>query len=209
MEEKERFEYIHNDEIGDGILDIKTKNEIYDIEQMSNLLNQQDKEIKHITKLYYELNNKYCKELDKLINMQEENGYIIFSDGYDENGNEVHKQEFVKYKDKFNELVEENKKLKQSQKQLAISELEKVKTKFNSKRPIDELASEVGIELGYTSTQINNFVENKIKELKGEKPTIKCSLCGKEMVKLADGVNYCCNYCHTQTLLNVLDIGEE
>lgn len=62
----------------------------------------------------------------------------------------------------------ENMQLKQAQKQLAISELEKVKTKFNSKRPIDELASEVGIELGYTSTQINNFVENKIKELESK-----------------------------------------
>lgn len=48
MEEKERFEYIHNDEIGDGILDIKTNNEIYDIEQMSDLLNQQDKHIKEL-----------------------------------------------------------------------------------------------------------------------------------------------------------------
>lgn len=77
----------------------------------------------------------------------------------------------IKHADKLNEennrLNKELKKCKQSQKQLAISELEKVKTKFNGKRPIDELASEIEIELGYTATQINNFVENQIEKLKG------------------------------------------
>ena len=121
---------------------------------VTNLLNQQDKEIKHITKLYYELNNKYCKELDKLINMQEENGYIIFSDGYDENGNEVHKQEFVKYKDKFNELVEENKKLKQSQKQIIISILEDIMTHCR-----------YGISDYWSLHCVCTIIENKIKEL--------------------------------------------
>ena len=67
----------------------------------------------------------------------------------------------------LNQQDEEIKQLKQSQKELAISELEKVKTKFNGERPIDELASEVGIELGYTTMQINNFVNNQIKSLKG------------------------------------------
>lgn len=46
--------------------------------ELIDLLNQQDKRI---------------KELEK------ENGFIVFEDGYDENGNEVHKQKFVKYKD--------------------------------------------------------------------------------------------------------------
>lgn len=46
--------------------------------ELIDLLNQQDKRI---------------KELEK------ENGFIVFADGYDENGNEVHKQKFVKYKD--------------------------------------------------------------------------------------------------------------
>lgn len=64
-------------------------------------------------KTYYDTNNcenpdmkKSFKELEDAI------GYIVFSDGYDENGNAVHKQEFVTYKDKCAELIEENKKLK-------------------------------------------------------------------------------------------------
>lgn len=79
MEEKERFEYIHNDEIGDGILDIKTNNEIYDIEQMSTLLNQQDKHIKELEEMnkkldecgfrnfdtYMRCSKKYTKLLDE------------------------------------------------------------------------------------------------------------------------------------------------
>lgn len=66
----------------------------------------------------------------------------------------------------FEKLRHKNQQLKQSQKQLAIEELEKVKTKFNGKRPIDKLASEVGLELSYTATQINNFIENQIQNLK-------------------------------------------
>ena len=62
--------------------------------------------------------NDYHKKVEELREenqqLKEENRYIIFVDGYDENGNEVHKQEFIKYKDKFKELVEENKQLKQS-----------------------------------------------------------------------------------------------
>lgn len=30
---------------------------------------------------------------------------------------------------------------------------------------------------------------------------MKCGICGKEMIKLADGVNYGCDYCNIQTLL--------
>ena len=39
-------------------------------------------------------------------------GYIIFSDGYDDNGNPVHKQEFVTYKSKCEELTKINQALK-------------------------------------------------------------------------------------------------
>ena len=64
---------------------------IADAYKIKDLLNQQDKRIEELG---------------------QENGYIIFSDGYDKNGNVVRKQEFVKYKDKFNELVKENRQLK-------------------------------------------------------------------------------------------------
>ena len=47
-----------------------------------------------------------------------------------------------------------------------IEQLEKVKNKFNGKRPIDDLANEVGLELGYTATQIQKYIDNQIEELK-------------------------------------------
>ena len=118
-----------------------------------DLLNQQDKRIKElksrletketINNLYKATvslrdgdfkdlvykNNELKQENQQL---KEENGYIIFVDGYDNNNNEIHKQEFVKYKDKFKELVEENRQLKQSQKQLAIENCELKKEKLNS-----------------------------------------------------------------------------
>lgn len=50
------------------------------------------------------------KELNKL---KEENGYIVFSDGYDKNGKVIHKQIYKTYKQGFNELFEEKKQLKQ------------------------------------------------------------------------------------------------
>ena len=165
MEEKERYEYIHNDEIGDGILDIKTNNEVYDIEQMSDLLNQQDKEIKDLqndNEWLCDERQRLRKYVDGLIDehkqLKEESGYIIFSDGYDENGNEVHKQEFVKYKDKFRELLEEIKQLKQSQKQQVINVLEELHLLFRN-----------GICDFTTRQYVCTIIENQIKELKGEK----------------------------------------
>lgn len=88
---------------------------------VKNIFNDEDKYLK--TKI------NYFKEQAKS-ELKEENGYIIFSDGYDKNGNEIHKQEFVTYKDKCKELIEENKKLKQSQKQLAIENCELKKEKL-------------------------------------------------------------------------------
>ena len=37
----------------------------------------------------------------------------MFEDGYDENGNEIHKQKYVTYKSKCDELRKENQQLKQ------------------------------------------------------------------------------------------------
>lgn len=55
-----------------------------------NLLNQQDARIKEL---------------------EEQNGYIIFADGYDDNGNKVSKQVYTTYKSKCDELIKENKQL--------------------------------------------------------------------------------------------------
>lgn len=140
------------------------------------------------------------------IKLKEENGYIIFADGYDGSGNEIHRQEFVKYKDKFkaletlmimkeqlteneskrksleekvkwlseeneecsidgqkyNELREQKdkeiEKLKQTQKQLAISELEKLKE--NSWQS----ATDISCLLDYT--ELAKIIDSQIKELK-------------------------------------------
>ena len=182
MEEKDRFEYIHNDDIGDGLLDIKNNKEIYDIGQISTLLNQQDK---HIKKLEETLEKARQRE-------------VIIHQNY--------RQGYIKDLEEINELQEEIQQLKQSQKQLAIEKLEKVKNYFDDSNDEDYDKSEGWI---ITNRSIIEYVDNQIKELKEGKPTIKCSLCGREMVKLADGVNYCCNHCHIQTLLNVSDIGEK
>lgn len=56
-----------------------------------------------------------------------ENGYLIFADGYDENNNPVHKQIYKTYKESNKELITENKKLKQQLKDQA-------KEKLNAKR---------------------------------------------------------------------------
>lgn len=120
---------------------------------IADLLNQQDNRIKELEEENLQLKHKLAEKEKEI-------------DEFKRIGEKCHLNDLLEDKRKENKiLIRIAEQLIQSQKQLAISELEKVKTKFNSKRPIDELASEVGIELGYTSTQINNFVENKIKEL--------------------------------------------
>lgn len=138
---------------------------------------------------------------DKLIKeLEEENGYIIFADGYDENGNEIRRQEFVKYKDKFQKLVEENKhlkeeviyqknyvreeikiqgylleenqQLKQSQKQLAIEELKKLKLSIlDFSNGYWHYFGKTG-DAYMTSSDIESCLkevfENQIKKLRGE-----------------------------------------
>ena len=149
MEEKERYELFGEHCIKDN--DVNARCQLLDTYKACVILNQQDKRIKELeSKLrvsnslnaslsldYYEFKKRYdsqeklltqkCAETSRLTlenqQLKEESGYIIFSDGYDENGNKIHRQEFVKYKDKFKRVIEENKQLKQSQKQLAIKEL--------------------------------------------------------------------------------------
>lgn len=135
----------------------------YTIEQifeMSNkdivdLLNQQDKRIKEL---------------------EEENGYIIFSDGYDENNIAIHEQKFVKYKDKFKELVYENNKLKQenqqfkqSQKQLAIDVLNELKKEFDA-RKLEYISHLTKTHCyGLRIDRLFEIIDNQIEELKEAK----------------------------------------
>ena len=97
MEEKERYSLEEFDDIDWELAIVDNKlGKSLTFGEIKDLLNQQDKRIKEL---------------------EEENGYIVFVDGHDENGNEIHKQEFVKYKDKFKELVEENQLLKEQLKE--------------------------------------------------------------------------------------------
>lgn len=121
MEENERYrdrEVSTETDYYTSIYDTEKNIDFFD-EDIIPLLNQQDKEIKRLINLNKEviIQNKNilndAKEIEQENQqLKEENGYIIFSDGYDKNGNVVRKQEFVKYKDKFNELVKENRQLK-------------------------------------------------------------------------------------------------
>lgn len=147
-----------------------------EIEHWHKLYQERDRQFQSVIQRYHllnELQSNYDKK-DKLqlLEMQclelvneneqlkKENGYIVFSDGYGKNGDEIHRQEFVKYKDKFKELVEENKKLKQSQKELTIKELGTL-AKFCEKNAYY-------YEEEQFAKQINKWVNEKIKKLKGE-----------------------------------------
>lgn len=68
------------------------------------------------------LNQQY----QRIKELEEENGYVVFVDGYDCNNNEIHRQEFIKYKDKCSELIEKTKRLKQLQKHLVKAVLDEV-----------------------------------------------------------------------------------
>ena len=154
MEEKERYYSLIDNNGNFELRDYESNQDIYSLYELDDLLNQQDKRIKEL-----EEENQQLKE---------ENGYIIFADGYDEDGNEIHRQEFVKYKDKFKELVEENKQLKQSQKQLAISELEKI---YNLFEPYENSQKDT-ILCANNDISFIDYLKNRIKELKGDKNEI-------------------------------------
>lgn len=80
---------------------------------------------------------KQLAEKDKTIaKLEEDNGYILFEDGYDENGKEVHRQVYTTYQQAFNELVLEAKKLRQ---QLKEKDKEIETMKKDSDKNIDYL----------------------------------------------------------------------
>ena len=148
MEEKERYEYY----LGTNSIKDNKTNQIYDY--IVDLLNQQDKRIKEL---------------------EEENGYVLFEDGYDKDGNEIHKQVYTTYKEEFTRLVLENKKLrkenqqlKQTQKQLAIEELKLALDNFRNRPAYFDVARQE-LCLSEQDKQFIDFINNRIKELGGEK----------------------------------------
>ena len=97
MKEKERYEWGCNGKVFKHyILDTQTKEEL-GYEEVCDLLNKQDKRIKEL---------------------EQKNGYVLFEDGYDENGNEINRQVYTTYKEEFTRLVLENKKLRKENQQL-------------------------------------------------------------------------------------------
>lgn len=106
MKEKERYEQIGYESVLDHGVDPKDWNRSHLLLfEVVKILNEQDKRIKEL---------------------EEENGYVVFVDGYDCNNNEIHRQEFIKYKDKCSELIEKTKRLKQLQKHLVKAVLDEV-----------------------------------------------------------------------------------
>lgn len=167
MDEKERYKsesYMDAfSEIHDTQLDIWYLRKDLIVE----LLNNQDKRIKELEEDI--VNYQYILRRNNEVynKLKEENGYIIFSDGYDENDNPIHKQEFVKYKDKCSELIEENKKLKQSQKELAIEELEKLKNYFCEEDEDGDGFKTGDWTITHDACEVAEFIDNRVKELKG------------------------------------------
>lgn len=171
MEEKERYEVMYPSLNGYAYIhDFKTDN-VLNTYDSCDLLNKQDKENQQLNSI-----------IEKF---EEENGYVLFEDGYDENGNEIHKQKYVTYKSKCDELRKENQQLKQqlaengkeieklnacvdfyksyyiSFKEKVIDELEKVKSAFgliNSK--LDKVE---------TIKEYIHYIDHQINELKGKK----------------------------------------
>ena len=122
-----------------------------------------------------ELKQQLAERDKRIAELEKENGYILFEDGYDEKGKEVHRQVYKTYNQAFNEQVLETKKLRR---QLAEKdkEIERLKTKqeltfIHSKEDYFQrcnLLEEANIKLQFTQTQLAiselektlNFIEN-------------------------------------------------
>lgn len=117
--EKERYYSLYDYGGSIEVRDRERGKTIHSLFELDDLLNQQDKRIKELELLLNadkKMKTTSIKGFEKLKQenqqLKEENGYIVFVDGYDKNGDVVHKQKFVKYKDTCKELIKENRKLK-------------------------------------------------------------------------------------------------
>lgn len=180
MEEKERYRYI----VATNKLYDSQEDELYFYNINSNkvisILNQQDREIKQLKK---ELSKyKSYKTTEERIRDLEN----LYSDYKKENqqlNEHIKELELLLRADKkmesctlkaFEKLKQENQQLKQSQKQLAISELKKVK---KSVLEIDKTEIKV-LKNGYSTLycdrpEVITIINNQIKELGGGKNEIE------------------------------------
>lgn len=99
---------------------------------------------------------------------------VIYTSVYDKDKEKTSDMNMIKMLDLLNqqdrhikELEEENKQLKQSQKELEISELEKLKDFFLEPYRDEEMGTEFLITTKNTGN-IADYVLDRIKELKGE-----------------------------------------
>ena len=165
MEEKERFEFIDfEDRI--ELIDTKNKKALDNADKIKDTLNEQDKQIADLEVKLAESEEKVkhwhdlYNERDKQFQSVRQRYHLLnkLQSNYDK-------------KDKLHlaymqclELVEENEKLKQSQKQLAISELEKI---YNLFEPYENSQKDT-ILCANNGISFIDYLENQIKSLKGE-----------------------------------------
>jgi peptidoglycan hydrolase CwlO-like protein len=156
MEEKERYKLESPNGTFSQIHDTKLDVWYLNRQPITELLNQQDKRIKELeeenkqlTELYDELNKRYCKQQDELDIVREENQQL--KQKVKEN-----RQHAEFWQSAYKRCIDREEK---SQRQFAIATLEKVKEKFGYKH---------NTQLVVSSRYLCEFIDNQIKELKGE-----------------------------------------
>lgn len=179
MEEKERYYYkkiLRDCVMPEGLFEIKDREVNFyliienkkDVDKITNLLNQQDKRIKELELLLkadkkietnslngFEKLRKENQQLKERLSLKMDELHIAYC-GIEE------------VKTKNGELKAEIKTLKQSQKQLAIDKLEKVKECIHSYVRKRNKECTVGYYNEIPKYRFDEIIENQIKSLKGE-----------------------------------------
>lgn len=142
MEEKERYECKYNEKLMKHYTFDNENKEELGYKSVVRVLNQQDKRI---------------KKLEETLEKARQREVIIHQN---------YRQGYIKDLQELNELQEENQQLKQSQKQLAMDKLEKIKNYFDDSDDDKYNESERWI---ITNRNVVEYVNNQIKELEGDK----------------------------------------
>lgn len=146
MDGKERFELLNDNFIYDRKLKEYVASPSASMKHymgtLTDLLNQQDKENKHLANLHDELNRRYCCQQDELIIVKEENKSL--------------KETVNHYKGTtLGVFADEIRQLKQSQIQFTINVLEDIMSHCRN-----------GISDYWSLHYVCTIIENKIKSLK-------------------------------------------
>lgn len=190
MEEKERYEWGYNGKfLKYYILDTQTKDEL-GYEEVFDLLNQQDKKIKKLKEKNQQLKEQL--EIFKKFNeaLQQDNldlSYDKLDTAYEyakemaENWEKDYQEEIQQLREDLQAkdilvntymsvvgTLDNAKQLKQSQKQLAIEKLEKVKKCIHSYVRKRNKECAVGYYNEIPKYRFDEIIENQIKSLKGE-----------------------------------------